>query len=196
MGRMMTWGPVVLTLAAGAAMTAAAQPKSPPPLPVPPVARSAMPPFLARITMSGDPKMQGVFESCMDPAAAGRSARERAKARPAGAPPPLTGCVTSQAMRPGGAIHHELSCDRAKGAKASFRLVSDGTPSDLRMHVERDDVAGATGGRKTMVIDSHVVRLGPCPADLKPGQMRRPGGPVLEKTQAARVLQGARGAAP
>jgi hypothetical protein len=155
-----------------------------------------MPPYLARITISGDAKMTGVFEHCIDPAAITKSAQVRASARQANAPSPLTGCSNAHEMRPDGTIHREMSCDRAKGAKSSFRMVSDGTPNDLRMHVEHYDIDAVTGAPKTAVVDSHLVRLGPCPADLKPGQMRRPGGPIIEAGEAARLLKGARGAAP
>jgi hypothetical protein len=66
-----------------------------------------MPPFFARITISGDSKMKGVFEECMDP----RSAR--ARARPVEAPPPLTGCTSGHEMRrPGGPI-----IDRGEAAR-------------------------------------------------------------------------------
>jgi len=198
MRRGVTWGPVALTVAAGALLVGA-EPVAPrpfPPLPVPPVEHRPMPPFLARITISGDARMSGVFEECMDPQGARKSAEARASARPADAPPPVAGCANSHEMRPDGSIHGEVSCDRAKGAKASFRMVSDGTPGDLRMHMERDDLDAATGARKTTTYDSHMVRLGPCPADLQPGQMRRPGGPIIEKGEAARLLEATRGAAP
>lgn len=192
MRRVVTWGPVALTVAAGA-MLVGAEPVAPrpfPPLPVPPVEHRAMPPFLARMTISGDAKMTGVFESCMDLQSA------RARPRPVDAPPPLTGCTDGHEIRPDGSIHHEMSCDRAKGAKGSFRMVSDGTLSDLRMHVERYDVDAATGAPKTTTYDSHMVRLGPCPADLEPGQMRRPGGPIIDRGEAERLLEDARGATP
>lgn len=198
MRRGVTWGPVALTVAAGA-MLIGAEPISPrpfPPLPVPPIHHQAMPPFLARITSSGDTKLTGVFEECMDPAAAGKSAQAQARARPVDAPPPLTGCTAGHEMRPEGSIHGEVSCDRAKGAKGSFRMVSDGTPSDLRMHVERYGFDAATGAPKTTIYDTHMVRLGPCPADLEPGQMRRPGGPIIDRAEAARLLEDAQGAAP
>jgi hypothetical protein len=155
-----------------------------------------MPPYLARITISGDTKMTGVFEECVDPMRTRESARARAEARPASAPPPITGCTSAYEIRPDGSIHHQTSCDRAKGAKASLRIVSDGTPNDLRVHMERYDPDAGPGAPKTTIYDSHMVRLGPCPADLKPGQRRRPGGPIIERGQAAPLPEGARGAAP
>jgi hypothetical protein len=88
-----------------------------------------------------------------------------------------------------------MSCDRAKGAKVSARVVSDGTLNDLRVHIERSDPDAAPGAPKTTIYDSHMVRLGPCPADLKPGQMRRPGGPIIERGEAAQLLERARGEA-
>jgi hypothetical protein len=190
-----TWGSAAGTVVAGALLIGAepVATKSFPPLPVPPVPHQARPPFLARITISGDPKTSGVFEDCVDPAGAGKAALARSKAQPADAPPPMTGCTTAHEMRPDGSIHHELSCDQAKGAKGSFRMTSDGTPNDLRMHVERYDSDAAPGAPKISIVDSHMVRLGPCPADLKPGQRRRPGGPVIESGEASHLLDDARG---
>lgn len=195
MRRLATWGGVavmgVLLMGAEPAPPMPVTPRSMPPLPVPPVEREAMPPYLARITISGDAKMSGEFEECVDPAARAKSARERAKVRPADAPPPLTGCSRTNQMQPGGSFHNEMSCDKAKGAQASFRMISDGTLNDLRMHIERYDSSGRT--QKT---DSRLVRLGPCPADLKPGQMRRPDGRILETSEASRLHDSAWGAVP
>jgi len=194
MKRLPTWGPVAGTVAAGALLMGAepVAPRPVPPLPVPPVERQAMPPFFARITISGDPRMSGVFETCEDPAALRKAARERAAARPADAPSPMTGCTTSHEPRPGGSMHIEMSCDQAKGAKASFRRTSDVTPNDVRSHMELHDPT--PGSAKTIIVDSHMVRLGPCPPDLKPGQTRRQGGPVIAADEASRLLSGVRGA--
>ncbi|MFL5298485.1 MAG: hypothetical protein ACJ798_19070 [Phenylobacterium sp.] len=191
--RLMTWGPVAGTFAAGALLTGA-EPVTPrpfPPLPVPPVERQSMPPYFARMTISGESKMNGVFEVCMDPAAASKAAVARAEARPPDAPRFLTGCTSAHAIRPDGSMHMEMTCDRAKGAKASFRMISDGTTNDLRTRSELYD--SAAGAPKTIVIDRHIVRLGPCPADLKPGQMRRPGGPALGPGEASRLFDNAAG---
>jgi hypothetical protein len=165
-----------------------AAPRALPPLPVPPVERQALPPFLERMTITGDPKMSEVFEACIDMAARAKSARARAEARKADAPSPVTGCTNANNMKPDGSIHTEMSCDQAKGAKTTFRVVSDGTPGDLRVHSEMHGVDPATGAAKTMISDSHLVRLGACPADLKPGQMRRPGGPVIDAEGAREIL--------
>jgi hypothetical protein len=197
MRRVVTWAPVAVTVTAGALLTGA-EPVAPrpfPPLPVPPVEHRAMPPYFARITITGDAGMTGVFESCMDLAGAMRSAEARAKARPVDAPPPLIGCAMAHETRPDGSIHTEMSCDQAKGAKASFRRTSDGTPNDLRTHAEWYDSGPGAGPRKTTTIDSHMVRLGPCPADLQPGQTRRVGGPIIEPGEASRLLDRARGTA-
>jgi hypothetical protein len=178
--RVVTWGPVAGTVVAGALLIGAepVAPRPYPPLPVPPVERHPTPPFLARITISGDPKMSSVVEECLDLAARRTSMEARLKAHPAAAPYPLTGCTEAHQIGPGGSIHREMSCDSAKGAKASFRMVSDGTPNDLRVHTEL--YGSAAGTQATAVFDSRMVRLGPCPVDLKPGQKRRPGGPVIE----------------
>jgi hypothetical protein len=192
------WGGVVvagvMVIGADPAPPMRAAPRAFPPLPVPPVERGTMPPYLTRITISGDPKMSGVFEVCVDPAALAQSARERARARPAGAPPPLTGCTQTNQMQPGGSFHSEISCDKAKGAPASLRIVSDGGAGDLRTHMERYD--SSSGMQKAIVFDSHLVRLGRCPADLKPGLMRRPDGTVIETGEASRLLDSARGEVP
>jgi hypothetical protein len=154
-------------------------------------------PYLMRITVSGDPRMSGVFENCADPATIRKTAQARAKARPADAPSPMAGCSHTREMRPEGSVHMETSCDRAKGARASFRMTTDGTPNDLHTHTETYGFDSVTGAPKTTVRDSHVVRLGSCPAELKPGQMRRPGGPVIDISgDMARLLEGARGTPP
>jgi hypothetical protein len=198
MRRLVTWGPVALTVAA-CAILMGAEPIAPKPFPrspVQPPLDQTVPPYLARITSSGDTKMAGVFEECIDLEAARKSAQARARARPVDAPSPLVGCTNGHEMRPGGSIHSEMSCDRAKGAKRSFRAVSDGTPGDLRTHVEFYDVDAATGAAKTTTWDTHMVRLGSCPAGLKPGQMRRPGGPIIARAETARLLEDARGLTP
>jgi hypothetical protein len=41
-----------------------------------------------------------------------------------------------------------------------------------------------------------MVRLGPCPADLKPGQMRRLDGAIIEPGEASRLLDGAQRTPP
>ena len=97
-------------------------------------------------------------------------------------------------MLPGGSFHSEISCDKAKGAQASLRMVSDGAAGDLRTHFERYD--SSSDMQKAIVVDSHLVRLGPCPADLKPGLMRRPDGTVIETGEASRLLDRARGEVP
>lgn len=199
MRRLAMWSGAVLmgVMAMGADPAPSTPPPGPramPPLPVPPVERRAMTPYFARFTISGEPRISGEFEVCSDPASAVRSAEGRA-ARPADAPPPLTGCTTANQVQPGGAIHTEISCDPAKGAKTAFHMVRDGTPNDMRMHTEVRTLDPATGVTKTVSYQSHFVRLGSCPADLQPGQMRRLGGPIIEKAEASRILDSALGMA-
>jgi hypothetical protein len=62
----------------------------------------------------------------------------------------------------------------------------------MRTHMELYD---SDSRGPTAIVDSRVVRLGTCPADLKPGQMRRPGGPIIERAEAARLLDSTRVAA-
>jgi hypothetical protein len=176
------------TVMAGVMLAGAA-----PPLPVTPKPPSE--PYLMRVTTSGAPPLGGEMESCVDPQAMMASARERAKARPADAPPPLTGCTRSHEIRPGGMVHTEMRCDRAAGARMSYWMTTDGTPNDLRSHTETYGFDGITGAPKTTVRDSHALRLGPCPRDLKPGQIRTASGRVIDNSaEMARILERARGA--
>ena len=70
-------------------------------------------------------------------------------------------------------------CEQAKGARQNLRRISDATPNDVRSHMETQVPDPATGAMKTKVVDSHMVILGACPADLKPGQTRMPNGTVI-----------------
>jgi hypothetical protein len=137
------------------------------------------------------------MESCVDPKAALASAKERAKARPADAPAPLTGCTRSHDKRTDGTVHMEMRCDRAAGGRMSYFMTTDGTTDNFRSHTETYGFDPITGAPKTMVRDSHVVRLGPCPADLKPGQIRRANGTVIDTSgELARMLERARTGSP
>jgi hypothetical protein len=54
-----------------------------------------------------------------------------------------------------------------------------------------------TEAPKTTVRDAHVVRLGPCPLDLKPGQIRTANGTVIDTSgELARMLERARIGSP
>jgi hypothetical protein len=182
-------GAVLATLTAGTMLGAAL-----PPLPVPPAPSGE--PYLLRVTTTGASPV-GEMESCVDPKAMRAAAAERAKARPADAPPPLTGCTRSHEKRADGAMHIEMRCDRAAGARMSYFMTTDGTSGDLRSHVETYGFDPITGAPKTTVRDSHAVRLGPCPPDLKPGQIRTASGRVIDGSgELARILERARTGTP
>jgi hypothetical protein len=90
-----------------------------------------------------------------------------------------------------------MRCDRAAGARMSYSMTTDGTPDNLRSHVETYGFDPITGAPKTTVRDSHVVRLGPCPPDLKPGQIRTANGKVIDTSgELARMLERARTGSP
>ena len=154
----------------------------PPPMPVSPFNPPSTEPYLERITATGsEPAALRNMEICMDPGAMARTAqaaRARAQADPS-PPKPLPGCTHSFEHRPDGTVHSEIACDRAAGARSSYRTVSDGTPGDMRMHWESYGFDSNTGEPKTTVRDTHLVRLGACPADLKPGQARLADGTVI-----------------
>lgn len=181
----------LLTVGAGVAGVLLMGAAQVPPLPVTPAHPSA--PYLQKMTLSGgDPRLNGEFETCVAPLAV----MKEVTSRPRPATSPRIGCSHVHEIRPDGAAHLETVCDRAKGAPTSYRVTTDGTPGDMRTHSEwfnRDD---ATGAAKTTVRDSHVVRLGPCPAELKPGQVRRVGGPILASGDAMRLVEEAHGLAP
>jgi hypothetical protein len=149
----------LLTLAVGAACS----PKTP-----------SSQPYLQRMTTSGERMV--TIDTCVDPTTM-RRFREGLRARVSNAPlatprPALVGCTHTSQHRPDGSIHSETICDRAAGARSSYRRTSDGTPQDMRMHTETYGFDPNTGAPKTTVRDMRTVRLGPCPADLKPGQAR------------------------
>ncbi|MBS0332450.1 MAG: hypothetical protein JSS35_06755 [Proteobacteria bacterium] len=141
--------------------------------------KAAGQPYLERMTTTGDGPEIGVVEMCVDPAATLRVVEEIKANRPALTP--LAGCTHSTEKRPDGSRHSEIVCDRAKGAARSYRMVSDGVAGDMRMHSETHGFDPNTGAPKTTVRDTHMQRLGACPADLKPGDARMANGTIIRR---------------
>jgi hypothetical protein len=83
----------------------------------------------------------------------------------------LAGCATKNVRGAGGALHFEMTCDKAAGASASFRMVSDIAPGMREMRRHSESPADPALGRPAMVSDSRMVQLGDCPAGLKPGEV-------------------------
>jgi len=140
-------------------------------------------PYLQRMTSTGGPVDMGPVETCVDPAAMRKMAELRRSRAPA--PTPLVGCTTSRNGQPGGSMHFEMTCDRAKGARSSYHMVSERTQNDSHIHTETHGYDPITGAPKTTVRDVHIVRLGDCPSDLKPGQMRTKNGTVINLASGA-----------
>jgi uncharacterized protein DUF3617 len=142
-----------------------------------PAPKASTAPYLQRITSTGGPVDMGPIDTCVDPAAMRRMAELRRSRAPA--PKPLLGCTTSRSGQPDGSMRFDMTCDRAKGARSSYHMVSEGTRNDRRTHTETYGFDPNTGAPKTTVRDVHIVRLGDCPPDLKPGQMRTGNGTII-----------------
>jgi len=89
------------------------------------------------------------------------------------------GCVHTRDKKPDGSIRVEVRCDKATGAFATGQMVMEGTIKDLHQHQEFVLDLGA-GGPKTYSTDSHMVDVGPCPADMKSGQARMADGKIID----------------
>jgi len=172
------------TVAAGVLTMGADPPRPMPPLPVPPVergeamARAFPTPRLFEITMTVNGKREGPTQYCMSSESAARQiadVRARAAARTT---PPGQGCTHHSELRPVGSMHMETVCDKAAGASTTYRSTMDGDAGmrDFRHHLESQTGQPA----HKQVIDTHVVQLGDCPGDLKPGQMRLSDGRVRD----------------
>lgn len=144
-------------------------------------------PYLERMTSSGGPVDLGPLESCVDPAALHRMIELRRSSGPA--PKPLVGCTHSGGRQPDGSLRYEMTCDRAKGARSSYHMVRAGTPGDMHSHTETYGFDPNTGAPKTTVRDVHIVRLGPCPPDLKPGQIRTSDGAIMNAPSPEQLME-------
>ena len=144
-------------------------------------------PYLQRITSTGGAADLGPIDTCIDPGALRRMIELRRTSAPA--PKPLVGCTHSGGRQPDGSVRYEMTCDRANGARSSFHMVRTGTPGDMRSHTETYGFDPNTGAPKTTIRDTHIVRLGPCPPDLKPGQMRMGDGTIMNGPSPEQLMQ-------
>jgi hypothetical protein len=155
-----------------------------PPMPVPPVSHSerlarVLPtPRLFEITMTLNGKTRGPTQYCMSAETAARQAEATRARAPAQTTPPGQGCTHRTERGPTGSMHMEMVCDKAAGAAATFRSTADQEPGMRDFHHHMESQAGEPP--RTIVSDTHIVQLGDCPADLKPGQMRGPDGRVRD----------------
>jgi hypothetical protein len=89
------------------------------------------------------------------------------------------GCTNSRETKAEGAMRMEMRCDKAAGAFATSRMVIEGTLKDMHQHMDMELDLGASAP-KTVSTDAHFVDAGPCPADMKSGQMRTADGKVVD----------------
>jgi hypothetical protein len=166
--------------AAAAVVLMGAAPGTSPPLPVAPESREArmarmLPtPRLFEITTVIDGKTNGpalICESAESMLRRTQAVPARAPAAAADAKSSLAGCRHTFERRPNGAAHIEMICDKAAGAPRDMRSIADlvGEMQDVRHHLE---VTYDGPPPRKMVMDSHTVMKGDCPADLRPGEMR------------------------
>jgi hypothetical protein len=96
-------------------------------------------------------------------------------------PKPLSkGCTHRVERQPDGAVHMEMTCDKAAGAATTSHLVmdADSQMKELRQHMEMElDVFQPP---RKVVSDTRMAQVGACPADLKPGEMRMPDGQKVD----------------
>jgi hypothetical protein len=155
------------------------------------IAKALKTPQLFEITATRDGQPLPGARSCLDAAAV----KQLASVAPAPADRPRLarpGCVTAATYRPDGSFRTERICEAAKGAPFDSRGVTEGTVSLMRNRLEVTLSLGS-GPARRIVGETVVRRVGPCPADLKPGEMRLSDGRVVSATDlAAEALQPAR----
>lgn len=164
-----------------------------PPMPVRPLSRDELaakflptPRLFEMVVTEQTPPMSVTTQVCMgaDTLRAGMNggeARRRAAGAAGGAAADLSkGCRMSVSTTADGWTRMERVCEVAAGAARTSRMTNDfrGGMSEARTHLETQiEVDGAT---RTRVMDTHMTMLGECPADLKPGQARRPDGKIVD----------------
>jgi hypothetical protein len=139
-------------------------------------------PRLFKVTMTGSLRPPGPgLEECMGGADLAKRVGEIAsRPRPAGAPPPGAGCTHSRVTRPDGSFHSEIRCDVAAGAARTYRTTTDGSIKDIRSHTENVITDPQTGVSRTQTRDSRMQDVGPCPANMKSGEVRTADGRIMD----------------
>jgi hypothetical protein len=173
-----------------------------PPLPVTPLSRDALmarmlpaPRLFKMETTTGSPPTTQTTLTCMS----AQSMRENMlriealrAARPAQAPASSQGCTRTRTVTADGWLKVDLVCDKAKGAARTSHMTNEsrsgagGEMGESRARMEMQTEVG--GVMRTQVVQSHTTVLGPCSADLKPGQMRGADGKVIDLGAADAVV--------
>lgn len=152
-----------------------------PPMPVRPVRHDAFAtPRYVAIAASGEMKPMDGARMCVgggDFLRAMDARRDAARAQgPEAAAQRLKdlnkGCTDKFDNAASGVLFHERTCRRADGATRDSYARESGTLNEMHNHVEMT-VPNATGRGpdRHIVSDTTMTYLGPCPANLKPGQL-------------------------
>ena len=90
------------------------------------------------------------------------------------------GCTTKVEHGPGGFVSFKEDCQQSAGAPFTSSSTFAGTPDDMRQHTELALKGLGPNGGDTVVSDTHMTFLGACPANMKPGQMMKADGEILD----------------
>ncbi len=137
-------------------------------------------PRLFRTTMTrswaGGPNS---IEMCMGAELVGNLMRDAAL-RPHSATRSATGCTLIYKTHTDGSFYYERTCDKQAGAARTMHVVMEGAPKDMRQHVEFVQDGSPSAEPQIVSTDMHSVDIGPCPANLKPGQILGPNGQITD----------------
>jgi hypothetical protein len=185
-------GGVMATVAAGLLLMGAdpapptpVTPMAPPPLPVTPetpaarLARLFPEPRLFEVEISRDGKPADLAQFCVGADSITRQ-MDSVRAHAEDLKPLSTGCTSKRETTPDGGFRLEVSCDKAAGAVTTSHTViqADGAMNEMRQRMELQ--MDMLQPPRTVVSETHMVRKGACPADLKPGEMRMPDGTKMD----------------
>ncbi len=102
--------------------------------------------------------------------------------RPRATPTSATGCTLIHKTHADGSFYYERTCNRQAGAARTMHMVVEGTAKDMRQHIEFVQESSPSDEPRIVSTDIHSVDIGPCPANLKPGQIRGPNGQITDPT--------------
>jgi len=88
---------------------------------------------------------------------------------------PVSACTTVRSRNGDGSMSVFATC-----GNANMRSTSSASGDDLRVHLGIPQSGPPGGTSKRSVIDIHYVRLGDCPATMKPGQSLMPNGQIID----------------
>jgi hypothetical protein len=118
-------------------------------------------------------------DMCMGAEFMGSLMRDEAQ-RPHATPSSATGCTLIHKTHPDGSFYYERTCNKQAGAARTMHLVMEGTSKDMRQHIEFVQESSPSEEPRIVSTDMHSVDIGPCPANLKPGQIRGPSGQIID----------------